>query len=62
MFSLYNLQPLLSSRRTFFGQSVVEECFNGSFFAVVVIWIIWDKTNETTCTWSIRKLVFYERL
>jgi hypothetical protein len=48
MLSFDNLKPFVSSFGSFFGQPVVEKGFDSSLFAVVVIRIIWDETNEAT--------------
>jgi hypothetical protein len=44
----YNLQPLLSRRRTLRRQAVVEESLDGCFLAVVVIGVIGDEADEAT--------------
>lgn len=50
MLGFYNLEPFISSRGAFFGQPVVEQRLDGCLFAIVMIWIIRNKTDETAFT------------
>jgi hypothetical protein len=49
MIGFHNLQPFFLSGISVFGETVVEEDFEGGFFAVVVVGIVGDETDEATC-------------
>jgi uncharacterized membrane protein YeaQ/YmgE (transglycosylase-associated protein family) len=43
-----DLKPFLLGLDTVLGKTVVEEDFEGGFFAIVVVGIVGDEPDETT--------------